>query len=173
MNKASLTKTEIILNALQAAGLAIDEEYENKKILVHEKRGIVGGIRASINSVNDYINTVQKEIDEGKLDLEQGKIVVEHLKQLREALAELERLNYEAWHRIQGEVQGLDRAVNIIKELYDKEKMKEERRQRLAEEGETDEGGRPLPVKEIAGKEKIENEIKKPKKRGRPKKKRD
>ena len=142
-------KQEVILNTLQAAGLKVDEQVEQKRNSIHEKRGVVGGLVAAIEVISNQIVILQTKIDKGEIAIEDGKKFIQLLIDTRKEIEELKQFNFEAWLRLQGEVSGLEVAIKTIKQLYDLEVAKQERRRRMMKDGETDAGGRPLPLREV------------------------
>jgi len=148
------SKSAAQMAAYQEVADACGERMQKAAIAIHELRGVVGGFGAAETLIREKIVPqvhARLEDEENPLEKETIKEIVQYLIKAMKLMNDSRISNQQVLNTKRSEVDGLQSATQVCEALFEKIKQKNLQRKNEAERGDTDEGGRPLPVREIAG----------------------
>ena len=137
------------MRAINGVGITLEQQVESAHNDIRTRKGVVAGMAATSPLVDKVIGDLQKQLDEGHLDGEEAKKIIPWLVRVRDEITKSLNMNQRELAVQEGIVEGLKRAVNTCEALYKQEDVKFKVRQNEAERGNRDEGGRPLPLREV------------------------
>lgn len=142
-------KAAYTMRAINGVGLTLEQHVESAHNDIRTRKGVIAGMAATAPLVDRVLGDFQKEIDEGRIEGEEAKKIIPWLGRVRDEINKSVQLNQRELAIQEGVVEGLKRAVNTCEALYKQEDTKFRVRRNEAERGNRDEGGRPLPLREV------------------------
>lgn len=142
-------KIETRLRTINGVGLHIERSVEPAQRDLLVRKGVISGLTSAAALVHKVMEKVQAEIDDETLDGDQAKLVLRWLDTARASIVESVQLNQRDHAKQEGLIEGMKRSVSLCETLFKQESAKAERRVNEQERDDTDEGGRPLPIREI------------------------
>jgi hypothetical protein len=150
-------KSSWILRTINGVGLSIEQMVEQAVIDSRTRKGVIAGMAAAGPLVDKIKSQVMKEVDDQKMDGEQAKVVLQWLEKARSEINQSVIMNQKELTIQEGIVEGLKKAVEKCEFLFKQEENKVRVRMNESERGNRDEGGRPLPIREMRGEEVADN----------------
>lgn len=142
------------LRAIQGIGISIEQQLIDTAVMeMRTRKGVIAGMAASGPLVDKIKNQVMNDVDKQKLDGEQAKVILQWLQKAREEIDISLVMNQRELAIQEGIIEGLKKAVSHCEQLYKDQENKVRVRMNESERGRRDEGGRPLPIREIQAQE--------------------
>lgn len=142
-------KAKARLTAINGVGLSIERQIEQQQQQLLVRKGTVAGLVAASSVVDKIMQEVQQAVDKESLDGDTAKLVMRWLVRVREEHVQTVRLNQDDVKKQEGVIEGMKKAVDQCELIYKREEQRVAQRANETERGDTDEGGRPLPIREI------------------------
>jgi len=138
------------LRAINGVGLSIEQMVEAARRDVVARKGVIAGMTATVPLVDRVRALLQVEIDEGRVDGDMAKeTIIPWFQRIRVEIETSVALNQRELALQEGVVEGLSKAVDRCEMLFKQEQGKAQIRLNEAERGHRDDGGRPLPLREV------------------------
>jgi len=144
-------KMEIRLKTINGVGLHIEQAMEPVKRDLLVRKGVISGMTSAAALVHKVMQEVQTKIDDEENDFtgEDAKPILHWLAAARASILESAQINNTEHAKQDGIIEGIKRSANLCETLFKQEAAKGLRRANDHDRDETDEGGRPLPIREV------------------------
>lgn len=120
------------LAGIQESVFSVDAEIERVKASLEGKRGMLAAFQLGATRVYDRCGRIHKAVEEGKMDPERGKARVAEVEAASKILRDLAAEQHNDLVNLRGQIDGMERSVQVIGGRFKAEAAKFERWQEEA-----------------------------------------